>query len=131
MHYQISLSDTVYGDFQGESPEAALAAYLARIGCATVAQAAAFFSETEDEFRSRLKIEDIAELHSRTMDSLVKRYLDSDDEDEQSDLFDAMVEEVALHDESLIGLSEDEYEELGGDGRAVDIVVQWLDAARD
>ena len=27
MHYQISLSDTVYGEFQGESPEAALAAY--------------------------------------------------------------------------------------------------------
>jgi hypothetical protein len=129
MHYQISLSDTVYGEFQGESPEDALAAYLTRVGCTTVAQAALFFSETEDEFRARLKIEDIAELHARTMDSLVKRYLGSDDEDEQGDLFDALVEEVALHDESLIGLSEDEYEAAGGDGRAVDIVVQRLAAA--
>ena len=129
MHYQISLSDTVYGEFQGESPEAALAAYLARIGCATVAQAALFFRETEDEFRARLKIEDIAELHSRTMDSLVKRYLAATDEDQKDNLFDALVEEVALHDESLIGLSEDEYEAAGGDGRAVDIVVRRLAAA--
>lgn len=131
MHYQISLSDTIYGEFQGETPEAALAAYLARVGCTTVAQAAAFFSETEDEFLDRLKIEDIAELHSRIMNDLVKRYLAATDEDQKGDLFDAMVEEVALHDESLIGLSEDEYEERGGDGRAVDIVMQWLDAARD
>jgi NAD(P)H-dependent FMN reductase len=129
MHYQISLSDTVYGEFQGESPEDALAAYLARIGCTTVAQAAAFFSETEDEFRARLKIEDIAELHSRTMDSLVKRYLAATDEDQKDNLFDALVEEVALHDENLLGLSEDEYEAAGGDGRAVDIVMQRLAAA--
>ena len=131
MHYQISLSDTIYGDFQGESPEDALAAYLARVGCATVAQAARLFSETEDEFLDRLKIEDIAELHSRIMNDLVKRYLAATDEDEQSDLFDALVEETAIHDESLIGLSEDEYEAAGGDGRAVDIVMQRLAAARD
>ena len=130
MHYQISLSDTIYGDFQGETPEDALAAYLAQVGYATVAQAADFFSETEDEFRSRLKIEDVVEVHFRIMSDLVKRYLDSDDEDEQGDLFDAMVEEAAFHDESLIGLSDDEYAAIDGDGCAVDIVMQWLAAAR-